>query len=366
MDRKCMGSESAGGTPEAPANCPAETVGELKERGNVAFKKAQLLRRTTAGRQYLSEARSFYAEALTKLGHEAVDDHTLSLACTLHTNLAAVFLQDTPPQWQAAKAACDIALSVHPKQVKALYRRAQALLEGGRQGLPEASLRAALGDLNAACEVEPGNAIVASEAERIRRRIAKLEESSNVPEPTVVARRIAAPLLDRGDDLLMGCGYLWGQTKASVHVFVPVRGVRVTKSADVTCEVRVRSLTVVLPASGDASEFRLSGRLHKSVQPDECIWQLEEEGLLLHVELVKRDQTPEGEHWLCVWEGQQQTKAPSAEERREIAELARAACLADEKEKPKHPTADETVRRLRELCPGVNIEWGDTSFEDLR
>jgi len=59
---------------------------------------------------------------------------------------------------------------VKPKHVKALYRRGQALLEDGREGLPEASLHAALDDFRAACELEPGNAQVASEAERVERQ----------------------------------------------------------------------------------------------------------------------------------------------------------------------------------------------------
>jgi len=260
---------------------------------------------------------------------------------------------------------------VNPRHVKALFRRAQAALEDGREGLPEESLRAALADLRVAREVEPANARVAGELERIERRRASLEASRRVPEPHEIIEKIAAPLLDRGGDLLVARGYLWGQTESAVHVFVPARGARIAKSSEVTCEMRVQSLSLSLPTAEEGKRLELSGKLHKPVQADECNWQLEDRGLLLHVELVKRDQTKEGEHWKCVWQGHQHTNAPSAEERKEITDLARAACMAEEREKaepklPKHPAADETVKKLREMCPGINVEWGDTSFDSFR
>jgi len=364
---KAPGAECQDGTCDEPTAHAQKTVEQLKEQGNQAFKKAQLLRRTTAGRQYLSEAKGLYGEALGVLGNEAADERGLSLACALHANLAAIFLLEDTPNWLAAKAAADIALSVNPRHAKALYRRAQALLEDGRQGLPEASLRAALDDLRSACEVEPRNSKVVDEAERIQRRIVALEEARRVPKPHEIADRIMKSLLDRGGDLLVDHGYLWGQTESTVHIFLPTQGVRVTKSSEVTFEVHVRSLSVALPRQTEGLPFKLSGNLHKMVQPDESSWQLEDHGLLLHIELTKRDQTREGEHWLCVWEGHEETVAPSAEERREISEFVQGACLAKEQEeqKPRPPAAENAIQKLREMCPGVNIEWGDTSFDSL-
>lgn len=350
----------------------AKTPEELKDQGNLAFKKAQVLRRTTAGKQYLAEAKASYAEALSKLGDVAADEHSLALVCTLHANLAAVYLQEVPPKWQEAKAAAEIALAVEPKHVKALYRRAQAWLEDGREGLPEASLRAALADLDAARAGEPGNAQVNQEAERIRRRLAAIKAARQLPPPVEIVGRLPRPLLDRGGDCLITHGYIWGQTETIVHVFVPARGTRLAKSSDVSVEVKSRSLRLVLPHPNGEPARELTGRLHKVVQPDDCSWQLEDGGLVLHVELAKQlvgnEAGGDGEHWRCVWEGHPQTRAPTAAERRELEQMAAAACRVEaEEEQPKQdPRAAEALQRMREMCPGVNIEWGDTSLDAFR
>jgi len=273
---------------------------------------------------------------------------------------------EAPPRWPEAKAAADLALAVDPKHVKALYRRAQATLEDEREGLPEASLRAALDDLRAAQEVDPSNMQVKAEVERVGRRIAVLEASRSVPEPGHIARRIPGALLSRGSDLLAERGYLWGQSESMVHIFVPALGMRLGKATAASCEVRARSLNIVVPRPEGQPPLELAGALHRPVCADDCSWQLEEGGWLLHVELVKQDQSKLGEHWHCVWQGHPRTLAPSAEEQGEVEGIARAACMADASEatgQKKHPAADETVRRLREMCPGVSIEWGDTSLD---
>merc|ERR1719265_1548513 len=99
----------------------------------------------------------------------------MELACTLHTNLAATYLMENPARYEMAKAATDVALTVHSRHVKALYRRAQALLEDGREGLPESNIRAAQKDLEVAIDVEPQNKEVERELVRVRNCISALE-----------------------------------------------------------------------------------------------------------------------------------------------------------------------------------------------
>ena len=70
------------------------------------------MKKTTASKQFLGDAKAAYAEALQKLSDVPADDQTLSLVATLHSNLAAVFLAQLPPSYMEAKAAAEIALSV--------------------------------------------------------------------------------------------------------------------------------------------------------------------------------------------------------------------------------------------------------------
>ncbi|CAE8606061.1 unnamed protein product, partial [Polarella glacialis] len=208
-----------------------------------------------------------------------------------------------PPKWTEAKAACEIALTVDAKHVKALFRRAQALLEDNREGLPEESLRLALADLQAALQSEPDNAQVSREVERISRRLAALEAKRQVPKPAEILERVSPALLDRGTSELASHGYVWGQTESMVHVFVPARGRRILKSSEITCEVKSKQLTFQMPVADGQRPLKLDGKLCKQVEIEECSWQLEEGGLLLHIELAKRDTSEDGEHWLRVFEG---------------------------------------------------------------
>lgn len=346
----------------------AGSVEALKEQGNEAFKKAQLLKRTTAGRQYLDEAKQTYIAALKQLGSEEADDRALSLACVLHCNIAAVYLLETPSKYEEAKAACDIALAVDSKSVKALYRRAQATLEDYREGLPESSLQIAFADLEACCAIEPTNAKIKAEADRIRKRLAVIEEKRKVPAPSEIMGRVSRSLLDRGLDCVDENGYSWGQTDTVIHIFIPARGVRLAKTSDVSCEFHPRSLSLVLPTAEGKPDFKLKGPLHRPVRPDDCSWQLEDGGLLLHVELAKRDSGEEDEHWMCVWSGHAETKAPSGKERRDVESMARAAVAADAREQKEEldPAKEARLNEFRAMFPGVPCEWGDTSLSGFR
>lgn len=348
----------------------AESVENLKVLGNESFKKGKLLRKTTAGKQYINDAKRYYAQALQQLSAEVANRDSLELAGVLHSNLAAVYLSEVPPKWEEAKAAANIALSVEvgTHRVKALFRRAQAELEDNREGLPETNLRAALSDLVACLQLEPGNSQASAECERVQKRICALESARRLPNPREIAGKVNGSLLDRGSDCLETHGYLWGQTESLVHIFVPARGVRISAS-EVVCEVRPSSLRIGLLSDG--TPFELSGRLHKMVHVDESSWQLEDRGLLLHVELAKRDDGSQDEHWFSVWEGHAKTMAPSARERKKIKDMADAACRQEAQERastcdPDQGKKDEILKRYRDICPGINVEWGDTSLESFR
>merc|ERR1712048_1039368 len=101
----------------------------------------------------------------------------------------------------------------------------------------------------------------------------------------------------------------------------------------------------------------MGGALHKPVRPDDCNWQLEDRGLLLHVELAKRDTNKEVEHWERVWKEHMECKVPSPDEEKAIQQLKDAAKFAaierEKEEVPDNPNAKEAIRRLREMCPGV-------------
>lgn len=349
---------------EAAGNSKDESIEDLKEKGNVAFKRAALLRRTTAGKQYLSEAKSYYIQAIQKLGLARADAANLDLTCALHSNLAAVYLQEVPPRWTEAKAAADIALTIDPQHVKARFRRAQALLQDNRAGLPEQVLREALCDLETVKKLEPANKQVREEVNRVIGRIQRLECKRIVPSSKeILQKHVATSLLERGGDCLESFGYVWGQSETLVHVFVPACGVRMSKHREVECEIQSRKLTVKLFGTDGQTLMEIDSILHKPVQPDESSWQLEEGGLVLHIELAKNKF--EDEHWERVWQGHPCTMAPTAKEQKELQKVAQAACRADaEEEKPR--IDEEKLKRWKEALPGIDVQWGDTSIESIR
>ncbi|CAJ1333225.1 unnamed protein product [Effrenium voratum] len=265
------------------------SIEDLKEQGNLAFKRAALLRRTTAASQYLSEAKSYYIEAIQRLGSAKADSANLALTCVLHSNLAAVYLQEVPPKWTEAKAAADIALTVDQQNVKARFRRAQALLQ---------ALKEALDDLKAAQTLEPRNSQVRDEAKRVSQRLDRLEQKQQVPiARKIVEKHVAAALLDRGSDCLDSHGYVWGQSNHIVRVFVPVQGSRLATRSQVECKILTNKLQLKLLDAESHVMFEVDACLHKAVRADESSWQMEEGGLLLIVELVKRDTSEDSEHW---------------------------------------------------------------------
>eukprot|EP00434_Breviolum_minutum_P012172 symbB.v1.2.010733.t1/scaffold708.1/size170785/1 len=351
-------NEPSGEAPDAKG----ASIEELKEKGNVAFKRASLLRRTTAGKQYLSEAKSYYIQAIQKLGLAKADEANLALTCALHSNLAAVYLQEVPPRWTEAKAATDIALTIDSRHVKARFRRAQALLQDNREGLPEEALREAWSDLDAAQKIEPANKQLQEEVARVNSRIQRLESKRSVPPATEIVGKIDKSLLERGGDCLDSFGYVWGQTETLVHVFVPAQGFRLSNTAEIKCEIQSRKLALKL-LGVDGPVMEIDSLLHKPVLPDESSWQLEEGGLVLHVELAKR--ASEEEHWERVWQGHPSTMAPTAKEKKYLHDVAQAACRA-EAEEEKRMIDEVKLKRWKDALPGIDVHWGDTSIESMR
>lgn len=187
-----------------------------------------------------------------------------------------------------------------------------------------------------------------------------------MPSPEEIAINIPVSLVDRGENLLHDHGYTWGQSQSTVHIFVPARGVRLARSLGVSCELGVQSLSIRLPTA-DNQHFLLEGRLYSFIQLEDSSWQLEDDGLLLHVELRKRNQMLKGEHWPCAWQGHRETHAPTAEEQQALQNFARKSSLLQmDGEKQAHPHAAETVQRLQAMCPGVTVEWGDTSLDHFK
>eukprot|EP00929_Paragymnodinium_shiwhaense_P063210 TRINITY_DN31593_c0_g1_i2.p1 TRINITY_DN31593_c0_g1~~TRINITY_DN31593_c0_g1_i2.p1 ORF type:complete len:406 (+),score=90.04 TRINITY_DN31593_c0_g1_i2:129-1346(+) len=385
-------------------NLPAEPGGvaaaqKCKDKGNDAFRHAQLMRKTTAGKQYALEARQSYIEGLVHLGPDAEPksaggkpSEAQALAAALYSNLAAVFLlegkgcgrekhENWSPvdEWERAFASADSALKIDPTLVKAYYRRGQARLEDEREGLPEKNLRAAAEDFRRSMKLEPQNKSVASELARIDRRIRALEEARRIPTPAeILEKHVNKALLERGGNCLEKHGYAWGQTDSSLHVFVPARGVRGRSSGSckVECDIRVNQLRVRLPSAAQpkgeqqTESFEIKGQLHAAVVPDECDWQLESDGLVLHLELVKRPD-PTGQnaerHWLCVWEGHQQTEANHPDLQKQIDQMKQAAEMKaiEERTAPKDSELEkrkhDTVSKLQAMFPDIPVEWGDTT-----
>lgn len=352
----------AGLNPAPPSTSEGLSIEDLKEQGNLAFKRAALLKRTTASTQYLSEAKSYYIQAIQRVGNAKANASNLALGCALHSNLAAVYLQEVPPQWTHAKAAADIALAFNPEHVKARFRRAQAFLEDNREGLPEDAIRKALADLLQAQQQEPANAQIANEVKRVTRRLEVLESKREIPPPRqILEQLVPASLLDRGSDCLDDHGYAWGQSDSILHVFMPAQGRRLSK-ASITCEITSRKLHIALQSAEGQSKLHADGCLHKSVKPDESSWQLEEGGLLLHVELAKQDVSEESEHWTRLWHDSPATNALSAKEQRELQQMASAACREDAREE-KPAVNEEALRRWKAAMPGVEVQWADTSLD---
>lgn len=349
--------------PRRPEDAPfvaidaeAKSVEELKALGNDALKKGRLTPKTEAGRQFFQESEKCYRLALQKLAAEPVEGRqtkTQELQAQLYGNLAMVCLD--AEKFSDAKAAADAALKIAgTHHSKAYFRRAKALLENNRADLPEEALLAALADFDSACEKDPQNKAIKHERATLQKRLDELAEARRVPEALEIATRFADPeLLVRGGHRLPQ-GYSWGQTEKQVHVYVPVRGVRLEKPGDCTVEISEETLRIVIPEKGGTS-FEVSGQLSKVVLPDESSWRLEATNLLLHVVLAKQDDSREGEHWVCVYAGHPEALVPTGAQRR--AQLDKEAKELQAKEEREFQRWN-VLEDMNKISSQLKVEYG--------
>jgi len=98
-----------------------------------------------------------------------------NLKVLLYNNLAASYLKlnDSP----SAKAACDEALRLDPKQTKALYRRARAIISVEKVSYDEYS--AAYEDLKVAIALTPNDANLLQLKTKVKAEMSKLESAGN-------------------------------------------------------------------------------------------------------------------------------------------------------------------------------------------
>ncbi|KAL1522828.1 hypothetical protein AB1Y20_017797 [Prymnesium parvum] len=94
-----------------------------------------------------------------------------------------------------------------------------------------------------------------------------------------------------------GSGYTWAQTDEEVEISVPLGAT--TRARDISCQIT--SSTIALACSGSQI---LQGRLHRSVNAEDCDWKIENspEGnaRLLTITLIKTEPTRGNQHWTSV------------------------------------------------------------------
>ncbi|CAE7242467.1 pum2, partial [Symbiodinium microadriaticum] len=353
-------------------------VQSILEHGDVRYKEliAEVL-----GHDLLANAshRSASYVVESALSHCSEKDQQALLQQLSHPNMVAELAQarygfyvaktllqrpevDAEAQWRTRAAKGGTRPVVENAPVLIDYVR---WAEDNREGLPEDAIRKALADLLQAQQQEPANAQIANEVKRVTRRLEVLESKREIPPPRqILEQLVPASLLDRGSDCLDDHGYAWGQSDSILHVFMPAQGRRLSK-ASITCEITSRKLHIALQSAEGQSKLHADGCLHKSVKPDESSWQLEEGGLLLHVELAKQDVSEESEHWTRLWHDSPATNALSAKEQRELQQMASAACREDAREE-KPAVNEEALRRWKAAMPGVEVQWADTSLDSFR
>lgn len=133
---------------------------QLKDKGNALFKEGKF-----------QDAHNTYQQAvdLFRWSHGATTEETApvdSLRLLCHLNQAACQLKQSA--WADARLCCEKALDIDSKCVKALFRRGQAFC-----GMAE--FDRARTDIQAAIKLEPGNADLPKELDRIQKEETKYQ-----------------------------------------------------------------------------------------------------------------------------------------------------------------------------------------------
>jgi len=113
---------------------------------------------------------------VTDEGNEQEDkvlfDKARALRLSCYTNIALTLLQDAEPKYKSICGACDLALSIDPSNVKALYRRGVAYEGLSQHGADYfENLEAAAKDLAKAVQLAPEDTAVQLAEQRVRREV---------------------------------------------------------------------------------------------------------------------------------------------------------------------------------------------------
>ncbi|KAM0897935.1 hypothetical protein ACQ4PT_022252 [Festuca glaucescens] len=153
----------------------AEMAQELREEGNKLFQR----------REY-ERALLNYEKAVKLLPSAAASPAAAADVAYLHSNLAACYMQMSPPDHYRAINECNLALDAAPRYSKALLKRARCFEALGRLDL-------AARDVDKVLAAEPGNLTAVDLGERVRRTMVEkgfvLDEKAvmQTPEEVVAA-----------------------------------------------------------------------------------------------------------------------------------------------------------------------------------
>jgi tetratricopeptide (TPR) repeat protein len=277
----------------------------LKEKGNACYKQSRLFEKHTAGRNALLDAGKYYAQALQLLlleeEAEASDDrpststssdcaaevatlprapstpeHEAALV-SIYLNLSLVGLK--LESWGTALRSADAVRALRPRDVKATYRRGQALLGLGRVAEARACMVEVL-------EIQPTNAVARRAIRDIDVRVQKERDASELARATEEGRqrrqRDAAALkalkaatpTPPAEEPSGAVRMQWTQTKkdAILRIFVPRAFVddaatSAAPNAKIRCAIKRTSIAVML-----GGVPVVEGKLHGPVVVDESTW----------------------------------------------------------------------------------------------
>ncbi|SPO25105.1 related to peptidyl-prolyl cis-trans isomerase [Ustilago trichophora] len=146
--------------PSAPTSKSSMTIEEqlikaeeLKSSGNHAFEKGGLteaLNKWHHSLLYCAGINSF-ASLYGARSTDAENERAAGITSAVYNNMAACYLRQS--KWEKAVYAASKTLALAPKNLKALYRRAEAYLELGRNQL-------AAKDIDIALDLRPEDAVI--------------------------------------------------------------------------------------------------------------------------------------------------------------------------------------------------------------
>ncbi|SPO32237.1 related to peptidyl-prolyl cis-trans isomerase [Ustilago trichophora] len=161
-DAASVGSQPSGSTSKSGMTIDEQLIKaeELKSSGNQAFEKGELteaLNNWHHSLLYCAGINSF-ASLYGARSTDAENERAACIASAVYNNMAACYLRQS--KWEKAVYAASKTLALAPKNLKALYRRAEAYLELGRNQL-------AAKDIDIALDLRPEDAVIRKLGERL-------------------------------------------------------------------------------------------------------------------------------------------------------------------------------------------------------